>query len=596
MPKRPARKGIAPEDSSYLGFRDKVGVTFRSGPNAWVLISYDAWGGLPAGEIPARLYRFFGWEKDRLAAYRLDVSTTYTLNYAMLAELGSYVLEKVPADIQAAMAIDPKKVVETNWAVSDAFEIILGDAEMVRPGGVKTAGDSQAYEHVGTLILALTPTGDLRKHGGVNYATGFKAWTEQTMMSEMVPENLKKNLPKEIGIVPCSADAYNESTHKPLARMPVRVAAGGGPTLDDGEEIYAGADELVVSGVEYINTVAATDALAGFETAFAYITSNPYDDPLVGIEMLDHPRLRALATCPTTRALLDQPVLEKRLYLNGSKELVPGWRTVTIARSAIRRAIIAVAPALLEGVTLLRGAGDVFTFECAARSSGALVPLRRCSESLARARLARLLQPSPRAVGGLARAWLQDLVPKKVEAAKGSMDPLEFTVPCPYSFVVSFTFFAAMRRSSEKRHVISYILEGVEDADAFLGFLGWHAPQGKEINGFYLIVTPTPPVEVAHGATINPRRVKGLSRHEYNYVSYDTETQELTVRLSVARFNASKRVRGASVGTPPADPPPGGGTWKYSLLDRAWVPASHHAPTVAQLKARYPAGPAWMFW
>ena len=121
MPKRPARKGIAPEDSSYLGFRDKVGVTFRSGPNAWVLISYDAWGGLPAGEIPARLYRFFGWEKDRLAAYRLDVSTTYTLNYAMLAELGSYVLEKVPADIQAAMAIDPKKVVETNWAVSDAF-------------------------------------------------------------------------------------------------------------------------------------------------------------------------------------------------------------------------------------------------------------------------------------------------------------------------------------------------------------------------------------------------------------------------------------------------------------------------------------------
>ena len=51
---------------------DKVGVNFRSGPNAWVLISYDAWGGLPAGEIPARLYRFFGWENDQAGEQQLQ--------------------------------------------------------------------------------------------------------------------------------------------------------------------------------------------------------------------------------------------------------------------------------------------------------------------------------------------------------------------------------------------------------------------------------------------------------------------------------------------------------------------------------------------
>ena len=126
--------------------------------------------------------------------------------------------------------------------------------------------------------------------------------------------------------------------------------------------------------------------------------------------------------------------------------------------------------------------------------------------------------------------------------------------------------------------------------------LGWHAPQGKELNGFFLIVVPLLSASVAPCATVDPRRVKGLKKHEYNFIAYDTETQQLTVRLSLARFNASARVRGASVGAPPVGAPPGGGRWKYSLLERMWVASSTRAPTPRELKERYPAGPQWLYW
>ena len=126
----PPRKGFAPKPNCYLGFRDKVGHTVRPGRAVYCLAAYDKWGGLPAGEIPVRLYRLFSYPGDRLGAYRLDAEYTWTLNHSMLLALGPNVIGKVDEDILAEMEQDPRKVVETNWAVADEFETLMGDVEM----------------------------------------------------------------------------------------------------------------------------------------------------------------------------------------------------------------------------------------------------------------------------------------------------------------------------------------------------------------------------------------------------------------------------------------------------------------------------------
>ena len=59
MPVIPARKGFGPGKAGWSGWRDKVGMTIRPGPNVFVIVAHAAWGGVPAGRIPARLFRSF---------------------------------------------------------------------------------------------------------------------------------------------------------------------------------------------------------------------------------------------------------------------------------------------------------------------------------------------------------------------------------------------------------------------------------------------------------------------------------------------------------------------------------------------------------
>ena len=598
MPLLPPRKGLAPVKNSYHGYRDKVGQIFRVGKEVFVLIAHDQWGpNISAGAIPAQLNRFYAEAGDKLGAYRLDAQYIWCLNHTMLSALGQYVLEKIPDDILALMAADAANVVVTNWGVAAEFETLLEDVEM--RGFYSPQPPPGAFKHVGTLTLALTPNGGLRKHFGCNYAKGFRRWSADATLSSMAPAGFVNTLPKFDDLPqPCSAD------YSLAPRLGGRVSNGGGPQLTNGEDFQIGADELIIYGAEYETDFGAEDPLVGFATGFFYVTGSPYSEPLVGIEMLDHERLRAMmnnlmsssSDAATTLQLLGQPDFSKRLYLNGAKELLPGWRKVSVSHAAILRTVIVVNPSIVEGATLLRGREDTYSFECAVQASGALQPLRRCGDSVARARLPSLLHPSARAVQGMARTWLLDVIMQKTAAAGRKLDPLEITVPCPFSFVASLPCFPAMRRSPKKRHELVHIMASSDDADTIFGVLGWHAPEGKEKNGFYIICVPEPPVIVNDGATIDPRRVKGLKKNEYNFISYDTEKQELTLRLSVARFNASLRVRGASVGPPPLQPPPGGGKWKYSLLARDWVSSAVRAPTPRELKERYPSGPKWMHW
>eukprot|EP00966_Prymnesium_polylepis_P093103 2155542-Prymnesium_polylepis.1 len=391
MPKRPPRKGIAPANGSFLGFRDKVGQIFRAGTDVFVQAVHGQWGEhVPPGAVPVRLYKLFGWGGDKLAAYRLDAMYCWCLNYPMLVALGQYVSQKIPDDVLALMAADHRKVVETNWACSDDFETLLEDVEMRGFFSPTPPPGAHVFQHVGTLTLALTEKGNLRKHGGCNYATAFRRWRAATEDSEA--DSLS-----------CAAPTTRPSTVQGLA---VDVASGGGPDLTNGERIEVGADELVVRAVEYDTDYDADDALAAFSTGFAYITNNAYDDPLEGIELLDHARLRVLATDATTLKLLDDPDRGKRHYLGGAKELLPGWREVSFPRDAIRRSVVSVNPTMTEGVALLRGDADTFSFECAVRAGGALVPLRRCGDTIARGRLPSILLPSARAMRGMAQTLL----------------------------------------------------------------------------------------------------------------------------------------------------------------------------------------------
>ena len=77
MPVIPARKGFGPGKAGWSGWRDKVGMTIRPGPNVFVIVAHAAWGGVPAGRIPARLFRSFHYPGDRLGKYRLDVARLF---------------------------------------------------------------------------------------------------------------------------------------------------------------------------------------------------------------------------------------------------------------------------------------------------------------------------------------------------------------------------------------------------------------------------------------------------------------------------------------------------------------------------------------
>ena len=137
MPVIPARKGFGPGKAGWSGWRDKVGMTIRPGPNVFVIVAHAAWGGVPAGRIPARLFRSFHYR----GKYRLDAEYTWCLDHAMLMALGRHVYEMVPPDVLAAMALDPRMVVETNWTVADHFETVIGDCQVVRRYPIAHSGD-----------------------------------------------------------------------------------------------------------------------------------------------------------------------------------------------------------------------------------------------------------------------------------------------------------------------------------------------------------------------------------------------------------------------------------------------------------------------
>ena len=154
MPKRPVRKAVGKGHVTFDGFRDKIGLTFRLGKNVFVEVSHGQWGPVSPGQVPARFFLNFHYHGDRLGAYRLNAEYTWCLYYAMLEALGEYVMSLIPADLLERMRLNPKIVVETNWAVGVADELSIyarrrGDrwparAAEARSDGIRTERASLA--------------------------------------------------------------------------------------------------------------------------------------------------------------------------------------------------------------------------------------------------------------------------------------------------------------------------------------------------------------------------------------------------------------------------------------------------------------------
>ena len=385
MPVIPARKGFGPGKAGWSGWRDKVGMTIRPGPNVFVIVAHAAWGGVPAGRIPARLFRSFHYPGDRLGKYRLDAEYTWCLDHAMLMALGPHVYSVVPEDVLAAMALDRRMVVETNWTVADIFETVIGDCQVVRRYPIAHSGvppdDDDAAVHMGTLLLKLTKTGKLSnwvKVGSewhkLHSAVKFIHWRPGKSLSDMVPAALREYLPAAGPLSPVDAD-YG------TAPRFLNVPAGGGPAFGpERTPLRVGANEArihfqKVSGLRSGTSRALLPPSDPSGWRRVYIDCNPYDAELSGIELLEHEELAGLSTHDPTCSLLAEPNLEARSYLNNKQELMPGYRRFNFKLEDIRGQGLTVNPSLVEGASLLMSGKDLTrpssraSTTCCARSS-----------------------------------------------------------------------------------------------------------------------------------------------------------------------------------------------------------------------------------
>ena len=126
------------------------------------------------------------------------------------------------------------------------------------------------------------------------------------------------------------------------------------------------------------------------------------------------------------------------------------------------------------------------------------------------------------------------------KAQRTMLDPMEITFFFPFDRVTVLPCFGEMKRSPKDRFVMSHVFEDEFDAEINFGIVAWHAPFSKEDRGFFSFAVPALPLDFAIGPTLDPRRIKGLKKHECNFLSYNTESQMLTIRISLARASTAR--------------------------------------------------------
>ena len=553
-----------------LGFEDDIGNVYHIGAATFVKMKYEwAAGGKKIGEAPSRLYRIY--ESNDGDGPQIEHSFCWDFN--SIKAVQGYD-EHIDEATLATLANDPRAFVESDLVISDEVLSIVSNVSVYTASEAIPASDTDAIRILGTVSFDMSSAAHAPK---IKKVSGFVR-RRQGARGRLATTAPRPNLivtPR--GVQPCAADDHR-------CHLAVQVAPGGGPELPqigEGEILRMRADDVCINAFEYRKRSSGP-------CAYAYPYGDPYADPLHAVVVHSRAELAALPQLDDeTAKLLRKPASQRHFLLgDGADELVPGARRVKVPRAAIVRQIVIAAPPLLEGLRVHYAPQSVFRFNVVASSNGKLTACAPLSASRAMAVVRSIITPSPASYLRYVQYSMQEAIIAHCRRVK-ALDPVEFSVT-PFMFMLFLSLPGAdrLQRSAIKRDRLLLIFRDDAHFNQVLGFIGWHAPEGKQTHGYNKVCVPQPPASMLAISTVNPTAVP---RASLNYLAYDTDTQQLTLRLSVARFNSSKRVRGADVHEPMPDD---GQRYKY-VLSMGWVPISTHAPNAWQLRRAMPPGPAW---
>ena len=437
----PVRKAFGGQEAGHhAGWRDKSGHHFRCGPATFVWVAYS-WPGTPmAGKQPARLVRNFGNEGDALLEYRQNVEILWCMNYAMLLLVSTEEeLQCIPENIRTLMQQYPNTIyVETNWGSCEHWECVLSDcAVLPLTGGeidlqtleARLRRDKDLFVHAGTVTL------NFHRKNPVGLAS-FDGWVFGASLESMLHDDFAGELPPCSEPAPRAADKYEEAAFE-------EVPLAGGPALgEDGAVLMCGASELRILGVSY-----QVDG----ETRYARLQGDLHSEVIDGVELLTHKQLGALATDATTLQLLAEPDLGERAWLNGSRELLPGYRRVFVRRSAISGQILTVNEGLAEELSKTMHPTEFYTFAAAVGKGGRLIPCRRVSDHVSAQVCRQLALPVPRPTQLLAQGALQEAIMQAAHDGRAALDPLVRTImPFPYTWWQALGFSLLAQRAGRR--------------------------------------------------------------------------------------------------------------------------------------------------
>jgi len=572
MPRRVERRGFAYHHAGHhQAFRDGIGHVYRTGAAVFGRVAFEWKIGkeIQAGKAPSRLQRLFMYEDDDDdgGEERLMLEQNWFWNYKMIAKVPKYD-EHIDEAVLEEMRLDPRKYLEGDLSTCEEFEALVSDASVFRQthADAMHPADSDSFIKMGNVCFEI----DENDGTVVNEVIGWTRWAASESLEASAPLAVRQLVTKPTGVQPCSADdrSCHLRSEEPLS---------GGPELPhiaEGETLKKGANDWRIFGFEYVK---------GGITSRAYAIGDLHANPLTAVELLTHAELAASrVSSEATKRLLRVP-RAKRVYAAGdpAHELIVGHRTVKVRHASITKLIIVASPALLEGLQLHFAPDTLFSFELVQKHHGGLVACQRLSESLARHLTRVIILPQVASTRTFILYSLQEALIERFPKAGEAINPMVTKMSkVPFAYVLAIPGLHKWKRSSANRHVLVRIFEGDDDADETLGFLAWHAPKGKEENFYNKISVPIPKTHILRAPTVTIGR-------SVNYMSYDTETQELKFVTSITRFNGSKRVSGATIDARDAS---AGDVYK---LGKGWVASAVRAPSMGELRRVAPGGPSW---
>jgi len=573
MPKLPPRKGIAYQPGGHHGgFRAQNGDIIRPGPDVFVMISLedDYWGLITP---VARLHRVFGHEGDAQGEYRLSAEINWTLDNSTCQP---FVTEDCPIPDESLALLSAKRLVEVDWTNTVDFESILNLVKVYPlPGNEDRELKKYEFLHVGTAGMAMTRHEHAPKPKSL---TTWKAWGPRETLETMVPQPRAKDLQVPVDTIkPASAD--DDTCH--LAR-PTPAAAG--PYL---ERV---SDFLKFHASDVHVSVQVYEARDGVKLAHGF--GDPYKDPFDAVEMHGEAELSQLLTGPAAE-MMARP-RQERLWVLGENEITPGFKLVKIKHSSVVDQIHVVNPSLVEHLMNF-SPEKIGTFETAVKRTApgaTLVATSPPTPDETKACVQYILGPLS-LYKTATQIFVQEQLVTKTSRKDAALDPCEMRFPLSYVGWLALLDKREARRSNEKRTVQVWVFTGDDDIKDFLGSLGWPAPKGKERYAINSIFVPEPTKALTAGATVPTKKGK---KTESNMVSMDPETLEFYMRVSIVRFNASKRIRGADVGGPAEAASSSAEPVKFDAVHRAYVPRSAKAPTPREMKSAYPGPPTFAHW